>query len=601
MIEEAFEVATEFRFDVGQAMFNTQALSGEVGKLSSAADGALNSLSYLAGGLVTHLGLGSGGLLSVLTEAVKLSEGFQVGSMGFINSIGSNMNVLKGHINGFNEQLETSKMLMTNVAGVADKLGLGRGELAHMTQLFATPLAQRHKLGRNYSGGIELAKNAMIAGEATGMGGNAIAEALLRGLSPGGAVGGKLFERMVNTQAFHGAGILHPHQLSGMQQDKKMDLLIKSMSELGNNAGYLSERLNSMTTAFNVLKGSINQMLGPIGDALKAPLMIVLKQINTMLLKNGPEIGKNIASIINTFIGDPEKAIVGLMQLRHLQEDMKHSFHFIEISLIFAFLKSIGNGVILTTLINGLKVVGGYILDFAIFVWNVLPVFKILRWVFIGLVEYISSFVAVLAVFQGLSRGSAQAKIADAKAIVDLTPRLTAFMLRLNNAFQNFMTPINLVIQGVADLSEWFFRYTTYVKIGLDIGENLIGIFEWLGKVSYLAMVGLSGFVSVLMGFVMDISKWNNPFKNVMDNFNAGTDTFMTTHPYLNPSDKTSNPVVNNYNHVEARFDMREQLEPDRIAFAVTTHLKNLVMNGTQGKGGGSIHSGLVNRNGQVT
>ena len=43
--------------------------------------------------------------------------------------------------------------------------------------------------------------------------------------------------------------------------------------------------------------------------------------------------------------------------------------------------------------------------------------------------------------------------------------------------------------------------------------------------------------------------------------------------------------TVTNVGKIEARFDMREQLEPDRVAFAVTDHLKRLAANPTQGRG----------------
>jgi hypothetical protein len=51
------------------------------------------------------------------------------------------------------------------------------------------------------------------------------------------------------------------------------------------------------------------------------------------------------------------------------------------------------------------------------------------------------------------------------------------------------------------------------------------------------------------------------------------------------PADSSTQYKVTNNNHIEARFDMREQLEPDRIAFAVTQKLKHLAMNPTQGRG----------------
>ena len=42
---------------------------------------------------------------------------------------------------------------------------------------------------------------------------------------------------------------------------------------------------------------------------------------------------------------------------------------------------------------------------------------------------------------------------------------------------------------------------------------------------------------------------------------------------------------VTNIGKIEARFDMREQLEPDRVAFLTVAHLKKLAQNPTQGRG----------------
>src|ERR1700679_2223121 len=102
----------------------------------------------------------------------------------------------------------------------------------------------------------------------------------------------------------------------------------------------------------------------------------------------------------------------------------------------------------------------------------------------------------------------------------------------------------------------------------------------------------------VFMQFVSDIAggKWFGAAKRFKGNMSGGMDEYMMDHPYLDGDKQgTAKAVVNNYNNVNASFNMREQLEPDRVAFAVTEHLKKLVIDQSQGRGS-SIHSGLVNR-----
>ena len=63
------------------------------------------------------------------------------------------------------------------------------------------------------------------------------------------------------------------------------------------------------------------------------------------------------------------------------------------------------------------------------------------------------------------------------------------------------------------------------------------------------------------------------------------------------PDDSASKITITNNNNINATFNLKEQLEPDRVAFAVTTHLKKLVMDRTQAQGQ-SIHAGLAAKNG---
>ena len=590
MIEEAFEVATEFRFDVGQAIIGTKALTDSVDGLSHSVDGALSSLNYLASGLVAHLGIGAGGLLGIVTRGIQLTEEFTRGSMGFVNSISSNMQVLGGTIGTFNDQLETSKMLMGNINSAAGKLGLSGVELAQMTQLLASPLAQRGKLGTNYSTGIELAKNAMITGEATGLGHGNVAESLLRGLSPGGAVMGKLFERMVNTQAFHNARVTRPQQLSGMGQDKKMDLLISAMSELGNNAGYLTARLDSLRVQFNILKANVENILRPIGDALKVPLMKMLRSANTFLTAHSTALGASIGKLLNNLVDDPKKAFVNLMQLKSLGTDFKKALHITELVQMFLFLRW-GLGLLGVELGGGLLKQGiGYLITFigqiAKFIWSTGILGSIFGYLIKAAAAVGEVFLPLLFFFQILSRARAIATLNDTIAWFEIVPEMADAFVRLKDALSAVFLPITMVIDQWGKMLAPIFEWSIWIRMLVPLMEGMAWVLEWIGAGVIYMTAGLNALVSVIMGFIYDIINLKNPMTDAMTNLKDGFNDFLKAHPVPGSgSTPTTKSVVTNNNHIEARFDMREQLEPDRIAFSVTQHLKKLAINATQGRG----------------
>lgn len=602
MIEEAFEVATEFRFDVGQAMIGTNALRDSVDGLSRSADTAFSSLNYLAGGLVAHLGLGAGGLLGILSKSLSLTEDFTKGSMGFVNTISSNIGVLQGTIGSFNDQLETSKMLMGDINDVAGKLGLSGNEMARTVQLLAGPLAQRGKLGKNMSTGIQLAKNAMITGEATGLGTGMVTESLLRGLSPGGSIMGKLFERMVNTQTFRGANISRPAQLQNMNQDRKMDLIVKAMSDLGNNADYLRARLQSLRIQFEVFKSSIETILRPIGDALKVPLMKLLSGANQFLQSHSKDIGAALGKLLGDILEDPKKLFIDLMQLKSFSADFHSAFKVTEIVQMLMFLRwglaqfgvVFGGGLIRSAvgwLWEAITAIGGFLVSSGLLV----NIFNLLWGAAVAVGEV---FLPLLFFFQILSRARAIAMVNDAQVMLELIPKFVEMWSRLKDAFFAIIAPISMAIDGMANLLAPLFEWGTAAKIALPALELFIEAMEWLGNIVTMFLADLSGAVNAFIYAISNLLNLESPLKGFWDHFSEGIDTFLDKHP-LNTGTGGITPAskyqITNNNHIEARFDMREQLEPDRIAFAVTDHLKKLAINATQSRGSlQSAHAGAI-------
>jgi hypothetical protein len=603
MIEQAFEVATEFRFDIGSALINTKALTGAVDNLSNAASNAQNQLSYLAGGLVAHLGLGSGGIISALRRAVDVSEEFQTGMFGFMNSIDSNMQVLSGTINTFNDRLETSKMLMGNVNSEANRFGLSSKDLAQITGLVASPLAARGRAGTNYKGAISMARNMMLTSEAVGLPQTMGAEMLARGLTTG-AIGGKLFERLANTPAFRAQHIMRSEQLSPMRMNdtRRIDLLTKALEQLGGNAEWLALRAKSLGFQFQLLKNRVDQLLRPIGDAIKAPIIMLFQKLNNWLQTYGPALGEALGKLITQFTADPKALITGLMQISHLKQDLKRAFEFAglfqTLRFVIPILKSMG-------LINGGLLYGMF---FALgrglrYIWLVLssPLFLgALRLIGSAIRAFLPEFLLFAAIFQSISRAKAKAKINDAEKGVDIGAKFLVVFQRISKYISVIFSPITYLMDALAEFISPLFRISTYASWALSAMTLLADFLKTFANV----VLGISGqIIAVNAGLTEStrlkvIAQGPKAMEKTFETaYGARLSLFEKQHPFLNGQEApTAKSVVYNTNHIEARFDMREQLEPDRVAFAVTTHLKKLTLSAI-GARGHAIDSGFAGNN----
>lgn len=588
-LEQAFEVATEFRFDVGQAILNTDTLKGAVDDLSKASGSALGSLNYLASGLIAHLGFGSGGLLSILGKAVQISEAFNESSLSFANNISSNMQTLTGTIDNFNDRLGTSQMLMGNISREAIKFGIDTTQLSHITQLLATPLANRGKLGSNYQGAISMGRNLSLASEAVGLNPMMSGEMLSRAITDHMAIHGALFARLVNTQAFKSQHIATQPQLMNMNTDRKIDLLSKALTQLAGDADWIAARMMNLGTQFIILKDQISVVLKPIGDAIVKPLVKMMSQINGYLTQHGEEIGKNIGKLIGNIFEDPKNLFVNLMQLKHLKTDFQRALDWSGVIVMATWIKmgleKIGivfNGGLIRRAFAGLF--DGFVYALPI-IWKTIT--TVAKFITPAIGEFIGAFAPLLFFFQIISRARAIAKVNDIENLLNLMPKLSAIFVKIKTAVENIMMPLSMAIDFWANLLAPLFQTSTWLNILVPVLDSFADILGILGTVTVYAMAGLSGLVNVIIGFVEDIMHMKNPFGNVMGNLKDGYNDFLERNAARlgKASDSAANYHVENNNHIEARFDMREQMEPDRIAFAVTTHLKKLALDAPQGAG----------------
>ena len=124
MVNQAFHVLTEFRFDFAHAVTNSQTLQNEVGKISDAANGAMHSIQRMGIGLVTQMGLGAGGILGFLYNAIQASEKFAQSQRNLANILLSNNEVFKNGGFDFASAMGQSEAIMENVIKKAREFAL---------------------------------------------------------------------------------------------------------------------------------------------------------------------------------------------------------------------------------------------------------------------------------------------------------------------------------------------------------------------------------------------------------------------------------------------------------------------------------------------
>lgn len=597
MIEEAFEVATEFRFDVGSAILGTNQLTSAVSNLDQAAAGAMTNLHYLASGLVAHLGLGAGGLLGILTKAFNVSEEFTSDTMNLAANIGSNFQFLTGHVNGFNEQLESSRAIMGDINRVATASGLSGHELGSVVKTIASPMAKHERLGTNYAGGIALAKNMMMAGEATGVGSRVMTETIARAMTDNMAIHGAVFQRLVGTKAFTDAHIRQQGQLTNMEGGKKIDLLTKALEQLSGGAQFVAYRMNLISTQFTILKDNLETLLKPIGDAIIVPLKKMFIQANLWLSQNGLALGEAIGRIVKSIFGDPEALYVNIRQMMAFKSDLSRAISITNKAILFAWIGSYfkwTEGI--AAAVGGLFGLGKGAGFVEILASEGSMIWKIFRLMGTAIMDFLPNVNALLYFFQILSRARAKAEVIDAKEWLTLSPRILQALARLKEAFQAIMLPISMGMEFWSDLLAPIFTTTIWMRLFVNVMEDLAAVMEFVGNIVIKTLGKISGLASLFIGnqFYDGPETFSGLYKNAVKNFKEGNDLFLQAHPLLNGSTPAVLPPhIENHNHIEARFDMREQLEPDRVAFAVTEHLKKLTINAMQGTGS-SLHHGFA-------
>jgi len=611
---QVFQVLTEFKFEASGAVAESKVLKAAVDGVSDAADGALNSLKSLSLGAVGALGIGS--FLGLLKSAVEVSDNFHRSTLDFATVIATNMQYLQGATGTFNERLSVTHAIMENIAKTADKMQLSQGDLFGVVKSIVPTLAPHGAAGDNFSNATSLASSALVAGGNLGLGAGEIGRELKNVLG-GTAEGGGLFGRLGATSAFKGGG--GADTINAMAFKDRLKIVQAGLDELGNDLGMVAARSNLLSVQLDRLKNvffgdesGMGSILKPLGDALRMPLVEMLKGVNSYIRNEGGQIVGNLAQLVKSMVKKPEEMIVDLLQLRNLRGDLGKAKDTVQvigavtgIGAVLKFLtgnarflnpaigvtaglfmvlrdafhrandpisKFVGHVLLIGTTMG---IISAILVKLGMF-WGVLK---------FALVEILAPLALFTVLFQALSRAQAKAHVEDAEALFNIAPKLSELMVRLKMAFSNITAPLRDIIEGWSELFKPFFAWGTILAWMMPILQVGVSILEAFGQ-SIVGVMGIiSGLITMLYQIIDNAVHFKNPLAGTQEAFKNGFDDYVKSHLQKMDNGENVSNRVTNIGKVEIKNEFKENQEPDRIAFTVKDQLLKAAQNPTQAKG----------------
>jgi hypothetical protein len=591
----AYNVLTEFRFDVAGALLSSKQLQGAVSNISGAADDALLSFQKLGAGIVAQFGLGTGSALGVIGKAVQVADKFQQSQLSFANIISSNMDALQGPINSFNDRLAVSEDFMLRIGKAAREFALDETDMLQTAKLLTAQLVPKGLAGNNFSNALDMSRGLLKSAPTLGVDTVDVQGQLLRAIEGSSSMGDTLFRRLSSeTAPMKG---MSAQKFNVLKPEERVDRLRRALLQFGSDSDVLRGNVMTLAGQFrelgNMISGPISSILRPLGRVVLKPLVELLHEFNVMLDRDGRSIIKNLSAFVGPFLENPKKFIVGLLQARELTKDLgrgAHVFEFVGImGIIQHFFGNVVFRMIGTALMSGVGLLKNLIVG-ALGMVGITSIFKLFTVgfsVFSFLLTKIIAPMALISMFmQIISRARAIANVNDALALPKIMATLTDWMARLSVAFQNIFLPIAMMMNLFAEILAPLFQVTTAFNFLKSPLETFVGLIEWLGKAMVTSIAFLSAAFAGLFKTIENFQsgKFGDLGNGVVHAFDEEFNRFMAENmKKIQSGDGIVNQVTN-IGKVEIRNDFKENLQPDRIAFTIKEQLLKSARNPTQGR-----------------
>lgn len=610
---DVFNVLTEFRFDAGTAILESQKLQNAVEGISTAADKTTLAFERLGAGIVGHIDILHGGMIGGLLKAIEASDQFNLNASTFANIIQANMKHMTGSVDTFNDRLAASKEILMDIHNVAFKFGLDEKALFGAAQGIGATLAPHGLAGTNFNTAIDMARMSLKAAPALQMEPRNVEQELIRVVTGQANSNETLFRRLVSdTQSLKQYQTLGTGAFNALPIAKRVELLQKALNEFSRDTEVAEFNMRSLHNQLTLLQNAFTglaSILKPIGDLLLPIVQKSLMAINKYLETNARQAIQNLATTIEPFFRDPTRTMAGIMGLHRLPHDIHVTKKVMEVFTGLRFLEwgldmfHIKLGVIS----KALDFFGKHIFPehkASAFLGNVGKTFMGegpgiagLAKGFLGAAgEIIGSMASILVILQIFSKGVAYAKMWDLEFIANHMVVLSSIFQKFSLAIQKFFLPISNGIDALARLVGWFLSFgwiTDHVLTGLD---SLGSVFEFIADmVTEMSAVfaALGNVLSYLIANIMQLNFSGISKEGISEAFFGGFKQFLSENLLTKTvrgwngldQDKNVGKSVTNIGKIEMRLDFKENMQPDRVAFTIVDQLKKVAQNPSQGRG----------------
>jgi hypothetical protein len=605
----AYEVVAEFVFEEAVAIAATNKMTRAVENLSKKVDQSIFGVARMGAAYLQSFAFGGGGILGLLGSAISSSEKFRNTQIELANVMISNrFKNAAGEYVQFNEAMEASVPILDKISKTARNANISTIALANSTKLYSTVLGAKSDFdGDVFGQSIDLARVQEKARAALNLDSTNMTQQILNAIS-GNLSKGTLFGQRIFAESgdvFKQAGVSDVKGFNALKVTKRVEILTRAMDKLAGGAEIVEARSQSLSQRLLRLRDSfvgLDSVLRPLGNTLMnvvgPALDIIIDQINT----KGRHIVRLLNMFFNNFAATPEQLYLNTKQFASLHGDIAaagKSLRFLAIS-IFALKGAAALGILpsgmgvagaaMATGAAGIGGVGAAMYGLFRVVKFLLPVLKFVG----GIVGTVAAqFAGLVFFFQIFSRAVAKAEIQYYKL---LSVFGDAFLDKLDE-FSNLMgiitEPFNTVIEYWSDLIAELLVSTTVFEIVLGafnlLNKVVFGISVAIGGINVALRAlgaGLGAFFGTLFQIMENPTSLLNPetFVSPLDNMfeamaregNASAERLIDR--LMGRSDTSAPEVKKDKMDVKVTntFNIKEQIEPDRIAFTIDDQLRKI-------------------------
>ena len=585
MIGQVFTVLTEFQFEIGSAVLQTNTLTGAVDKLSASAENAMGTLEYAAASIIGSIGGAGGGILGILYSFISSADKFNSSQISLANT-------LQAPGEAFADAMERSEQTMERIGSIAKQFSLSGDDLLNLTK-FVGPMLKTHGLaGANYEAAIQLGRRFLKAAPILGVDPGLAMGQMQSAVGGRASLGDTLFQRLTaETSSMSG---MTSKQFNAKDAKERLHLLNTALGEFANNTDAVHAQTKTLTGQMMLLRTQLTgtfSIFRELGQVIIQPILQVLERLNGFIELFGKQLVGHLSHAMKPFLKDIDTMYTSLRQISSLKKDVTTTSN---------LLGNIGKFVGL----NALLVFFGIKIPF---------ISAALAGLSKGFMSLIGPIGATAAATTGVI-GTLFALASSMANILLLAGLVVAFMQLFTKAFGYGL------IKGAESIKKW----SVYMS---EIMSNTAGIFgvlyeawdvlarllgealdptKFLGFINILqiGVILLDSFNAVLGGmliYISGISLYYMEFMRQIKEFMSGdfgafdrnkmNEAFdfgmqeVADKIFGKVKDPDGGGVANQIVNMDVKMEnhFKEMMEPDRVAFTIKDQLLKASQNRTTG------------------